>query len=58
MPRQGKFNVRGDSLHVAGMFHSEHDHNQLAHGQPAATFVDSQDAFNHKLFMNGIFNKF
>jgi len=36
------------------MLHSESFHNEKAHGQPSATFVDSQDAFNHKLFMNGI----
>ncbi len=25
----------------------------MTHDQPSANFVDNEDAFNHKLFMNG-----
>lgn len=54
MPRPGKANIRGNSMSIAGMMHSQHDHNLTVHNLPEASPLDSQDAFNHKLFMNGI----
>lgn len=53
VPRPGKGGIRGWSLGAHGQLHSPKIHNTINHDQPSANPMDTQDAFNHSMFMSG-----
>lgn len=54
VPRQGKGNIRGESMGPAGMYNDPYIANVHNHDHPAVKIqVDNVEAKIHKQFMNG-----